>query len=92
MRSRSLTQVQISQRTLALRRAAELPVDGPLLAIEDLMADLGCSRRQIEMLFELGEIACFKDGKHRVTTPAIRDDYVRRRIAEEIQRLEDMGK
>ena len=87
-----MTQVQTSQRTLALKQAIELPVDGPLLTIECLMADFRCSRRQVEMLFELGEIASFKDGKHRVTTPAIRDDYVRRRMAEEIQRLEDMGK
>ena len=85
-----MTQVQISQRALALKQASELPVGGPLLTIPDLMADLGHSRRQVEMLFELGEIASFKDGKHRVTTPAIRDDYIRRRMAEEIQRLEEL--
>ena len=83
--------IQISPRALALKQAAELPVHGPLLTIEDLMQDFRCSRRQIEMLFELGEIASFKDGKHRVTTPAIRDDYVRRRMAEEIQRLEEFA-
>jgi len=84
--------VKLPNRALALKEAFELPVDGPLLTIEDLMADFRCSRRQIEMLFELGKIASFKDGKHRVTTPAARDEYIRRRMAEELQRLEDLTK
>ena len=87
-----MTQVEINQRALALKQAAKLPVDGPLLTIEDLMGDFHCSRRQIEMLIELGELASFKDGKRRVTTQAARDDYIRRRMAEELQRLEDLTK
>ena len=68
----------------------EFPFGGPLLGIEDLMADLKLARRQVEKLIELGEIQSFKMGKLRRTTQAARDAYVQRLIAEEQQRLEDL--
>ena len=78
----------IQSRLSALKQAASLPVDGPVMTIDDLMADLKISRRQVELLFENGAIASFKDGKRRLATQAARDDFVRRRIHEELARLE----
>ena len=39
-----------------LKRAQNLPVDGRLLTIADLMQEFQCSRRQVEMLIETGAI------------------------------------
>ena len=60
----------IRSRLEALKQAASLPVDGPVMTIDDLMADLKISRRQVELLFESGAIASFKDGKRRLEPPA----------------------
>ncbi len=74
----------------ALQRAAELPVDGPLLTIEDLEPDFG-SRRRIEGLIESGDLPAFKDGRRWKITQAARDDFIRRLIAERIAELEDLA-
>ena len=81
----------IQSRISALKQAASLPVDGPVMTINDLMVDLKISRRQVEFLFENGAIASFKDGKRRLATQAARDDFVRRRIHEELVRLEALA-
>ena len=72
-----------------LKRAAQLPVDGRLLTIADLMQEFNCSRRQVEVLIETGQLAAFKNGKRILTTQAARDDLVRRRIEE---RLVELGR
>ena len=66
--------------------------DGPLLGVDELMADFKCSRRQVHNLFEQGRIKFFKMGRLVRTTQAERDRFVQQLIAEEQQRLEDMGK
>ena len=71
-----------------LKRAQNLPLDGRLLTIADLMQEFQCSRRQVEMLIETGELAAFKNGKRILTTQAARDDLVRRRIEERLAELE----
>ena len=81
----------IRSRLEALKQASALPVSGPVFTINDLMADLKISRRQVELLFENGAIASFKDGKRRLATQAARDDFVRRRIHEELVRLEALA-
>ena len=73
----------------ALKRAAGLPLDGRLLTIRDLMDDFRCSRRQVEILIETGELAAFKDGRVWKTTVEARNDFVRRRIAKRLRELED---
>ena len=79
-------------RLEAVRRMADLPVDGRLLTLHDLQGDLGnLSRRQIEILIETGRLAAVKDGKRWVTTPAARNDYVRNLIVEDLAELEDAG-
>ena len=74
-----------------LKRAQNLPVDGRLLTIADLMQEFQCSRRQVEMLIETGELAAFKNGKRVLTTQAARDDLVHRRIEERLAELEGRG-
>ncbi len=77
-----------SPQVEVLKRAAKLSVDGPLLTIADLMQEFNCSRRQVEVLIETGQLAAFKNGKRILTTQAARDDLVRRRIAERLAELE----
>ena len=64
--------------------------DGPLLGVDELMADFKCSRRQVHNLFEQGKIKFFKMGRLVRTTQAERDRFVQQLIAEEQQRTEDL--
>lgn len=66
--------------------------DGPLLGVDDLMADFKCSRRQVHNFLEQGKIKFFKMGRLLRTTQAERDRFVQQLIAEEQQRLEDLTK
>lgn len=77
-------------RLEAVRRMAELPVDGKLLNLQDLMEDLGLSRRSVEILIETGRLAAVKDSKRWISTSAARNEYVHSLIAEDLAELEGL--
>ena len=64
--------------------------DGPLLGVDELMADFKVSRRQVHNLFEQGRIKFFKMGRLVRTTQAERDRFVQQLISEEQQRMEEL--
>ncbi len=66
--------------------------DGPLLGVDDLMADFKCSRRQVHNFLEQGKIKFFKMGRLLRTTQAERDRFVQQLIADEQKRLEELTK
>ena len=68
----------------------DFPTDGPLLGVDDLMADFKISRRQVHNFAEQGKIKFFKMGKLLRTTQAERDRFVQQLIAEDLVRREDL--
>ncbi len=69
-----------------------IPPDGPLLSIDDLMADFKVSRRQINIFIEQRKLKIFRMGKLIRTTQAERDRFVRQLITDDLADLEGMGK
>ncbi len=69
-----------------------IPPDGPLLSIDDLMADFKVSRRQITVFIEQGKLKTFRIGKLIRTTQAERDRFVRQLIADDLADLEGNAK
>ena len=65
-----------------------IPPDGPLLSIDDLMADFKVSRRQITVFIEQGKLKTFLIR----TTQAERDRFVRQLIADDLADLEGNAK
>ena len=75
-------------RTIGAATLPNLSPDGPLLSIDDLMADFKISRRQITVFIEQKKLRIFRIGKLIRTTQAERDRFVRQLIAEDLEKME----
>ena len=78
--------------TTKTERLKNCPVGGRLLRRTDLPDELGCSQRKADYLLESGLLPSFLHGRQRVTTEAAKDAFIRECIAEELERLEELGR
>ncbi len=69
----------------------DISPDDEILGVDELAANAKRSPRWAQKMLELGEIDSFMEGRRRVTLKSWYHAYIRRLIAEEAKRLEELA-